>query len=493
MTAKSKGRYGLRLGSRQDGRVSMQSRRSDNVIASLSRDQAGAAVVTLALSLTGIAGLAGMGTEAANWYFTQRAMQGAADAAARTAAAAKSNGAGSDAYTTQAKSVAANFGFPAGTVTVHSPPSAGSHTADGNAIEVVISQSQTQFMSRMFMDNGPNIQARSVALANVSLTAPACVVALDTHNTTGLNTTGNPHLGFNGCSLYVNAAGTTAATVAGSAVINARAAYIAGSVNGAGLHTTDGTFTGVDPLKDPYASAPSPSAPSTTGSCGTGGANGNGLDKLFPNNQNTVTINPGNSGCTTYGFGGSHDLHMTAGQTLNLCPGVYVFDSTSLKMDGQSVLNAPPTATTTPAMSSALCGTNTTGGVTIIFTNSSGGSPGIPNIGAGATVNITAPSSGTYSGIALFEDRLACTGPGLNNNGCNPQMTGGGAQNITGAIYMPKATMNYQGNNSTGASAPPCTQLVAFNITFNGDSQFNNSCTTSGTATIGVIASQLVE
>src|SRR5262249_55668040 len=162
----------------------------------------------------------------------------------------------------------------------------------------------------------------------------------------------------------------------------------------------------------PYANVPSPSAPTTTGGCGTGGANGNGLDKLFPNNQNTVTINPANSGCTTYGFGGNHDLHITAGQTLKPCPGVYVVDNTSLTMDGQSILNAPPTATTTPAMSSALCGTNTTGGVTIIFTNSSGGSPGIPNIGAGATVNITAPSSGTYSGIALFEDRLACTGPG---------------------------------------------------------------------------------
>lgn len=458
-------------------------------LTNLAHDRAGAAAVTLALSLTGIAGLAGIGTEGASWYYTQRAMQGAADAAAHSAATAKSNGAGASALTMAAQSVAAGFNFSSSsnaTVTVNSPPASGSHTADGNAIEVIISEPMPRYLSGMFISTGPTITARAVALANVSLTAPACVVALDTHAIAGIDTSGNPQLGFNGCSLFVNAAGSTAATVNGSAQINAKAAYIHGSVNGAGLSTTDGTFTGVDPLRDPYASVPSPSAPTTTGNCGTGGASGNGLDKLFKNTT-TVTINP--VGCTEYGFGGSKDLHLTNTETLNLCPGTYVFDAASLIMDGQSTLNAPPTG----AALTTLCPGNTSGGVTLIFTNSSGGNPGIPNIGAGANVNLTAPNSGTYSGIALFEDRLACAGNGNNNNGCNPSLTGGGTQNITGAIYAPKATMTYSGNNSTGATAPPCTQLVASQITFTGNSQFNNSCSTAGTKTIGTLASQLVE
>ena len=48
----------------------------------------GATAVFLALVLSGLIGLAGLGTEAASWYFTKRAMQGAADAGATTAAAA---------------------------------------------------------------------------------------------------------------------------------------------------------------------------------------------------------------------------------------------------------------------------------------------------------------------------------------------------------------------------------------------------------------------
>ena len=45
-------------------------------------DRAGGTLVALALSLSVIAGFAGLGTEAASWYLTKRAMQGAADSAA---------------------------------------------------------------------------------------------------------------------------------------------------------------------------------------------------------------------------------------------------------------------------------------------------------------------------------------------------------------------------------------------------------------------------
>ena len=51
------------------------------------RDRRGAAAVMLAIALSGIIGFAGLGSEVAAWYFTTRAMQGAADAAAESAAA----------------------------------------------------------------------------------------------------------------------------------------------------------------------------------------------------------------------------------------------------------------------------------------------------------------------------------------------------------------------------------------------------------------------
>jgi hypothetical protein len=53
----------------------------------LARDRRGTVAVILALALFAIVGFAGLGTEVASWYYTKRAMQGAADSAASSAAA----------------------------------------------------------------------------------------------------------------------------------------------------------------------------------------------------------------------------------------------------------------------------------------------------------------------------------------------------------------------------------------------------------------------
>ena len=105
-------------------------------------DRRGATAVVIALSFTGLAGVAALGTEAANWYLTQRSAQGAADAAAHTGATALMDSATSAAAKTGAQSVAANFGFSSSggaTVTVNNPPASGSHSGDNSAVEVIIS------------------------------------------------------------------------------------------------------------------------------------------------------------------------------------------------------------------------------------------------------------------------------------------------------------------------------------------------------------------
>src|SRR5437764_14063720 len=53
----------------------------------LLRNRSGATAVAIALALTAVLGFAGLGTEAASWYYTKRNMQSAADAAAATAGA----------------------------------------------------------------------------------------------------------------------------------------------------------------------------------------------------------------------------------------------------------------------------------------------------------------------------------------------------------------------------------------------------------------------
>ena len=103
-------------------------------------------MITLAISLSGIIGFAGLGTEAANWYLIKRAMQGAADAAASTAAAALAAGPNRrPILTSEAKSIASSYNFADGlngtTVTVNYPPTSGDYQSNP-AIEVMISQPQ---------------------------------------------------------------------------------------------------------------------------------------------------------------------------------------------------------------------------------------------------------------------------------------------------------------------------------------------------------------
>src|SRR5438128_9244111 len=81
------------------------------------RDRSGATAVAVAFALTAVLGFAGLGTEAASWYYTKRNMQSAADAAAATAAAnaAKVLYQGGtptpSQFTTDAQSIAAKYGY----------------------------------------------------------------------------------------------------------------------------------------------------------------------------------------------------------------------------------------------------------------------------------------------------------------------------------------------------------------------------------------------
>jgi Flp pilus assembly protein TadG len=443
---------------------------------SLIRDRAGAAAVTIAISFTGIAGLAGLGTEVANWYFTERSIQGATDAAAHTGATALMVSATSAAAKTEAKSVAANFGFSSGsgaTVTVNNPPASGSHTGDNSAVEVIISQPMTLMLSGLFVSSAPTLQARSVALKPAQ-TNPPCVMTLDTNSETSMSTSGTPAINLTGCSVYVNSAGSAALNMGGG-TLSATAAYIVGGETGPGLTMTNGTHTGADPKSDPYASVSMPSVPSNpSGSdCSTASKTINNYH-LSGNKTDTFLKNVSGGTCVFHS-----GLQIDGGSTLNLCPGTYFVDSGTLSLQGGAILNAPPTANTTPVMSSTLCGTNTTGGVTIVLTNS---------LSANSVLNVTAPTSGPTSGIGLFQSRVACSG---NNGTCGNTLNGGGTQNIQGAIYFPDNAVTYKGGASTGGAV--CTQLIAYQVTFSGNSNLASSCASAGTASITVTSSQLVE
>jgi Flp pilus assembly protein TadG len=422
-------------------------------LAAFTDDRSGAAAVTLGVTFSVLVGFAAVGTEVAEWYSTRRTMQGAADSAAFSAATAKWGGASSTAYTSEAKSVTGNYSFVDGSngvvVTVNSPPASGSHSADANAVEVIVSRPQPLQLAGMFMQAAPTLQARAVATVHPN--GSGCVLALDRGNVTDLADNGNTTLNLNNCNLYVNSPSHAALTLTGQATINASAAYISGNYTTSGqasLNTTNGTFTGAAPANDPYADVPIPSY--------------SGCDQknYSLTGNKSQTFIPGSSGVMVFCNG----LSVSGGSSVTLQPGTYVIDGGGFSISGNSSISGS--------------------GVTIILTSSSGSNYATASISGGADVNLTAPTSGTLAGLAFFQDRNA------PQSGTD-SFTGGTTQNITGALYFPNQGVTFNGGTNTGGAT--CTQLVALTITFNGNAGFNNNCQGKGVRAIGSSFVQLVE
>ena len=425
-----------------------------HALAAFADDRTGATTLLIALTFTLLVGFAALGTEVAEWYSIRRSMQGAVDSAAYSAAMAKWNGASTAAYTSEAKSVTASYGFTdevaGAVVTVNNPPASGSHTADANAVEVIVSRPQPLQLARMFLSGPPTLNTRAVATLNAG--GNACVLALDRSNITDVSDNGNTTLNFNSCNLYVNSPSNSALTLNGQATINANAAFISGNYTTSGqasLNTTVGTFTGAAPANDPYADVPIPSY------------SGCNQTNYSLTGNRSDSFSPGSSGIMVFCNG----LSVSGGSSVTLAPGTYIINGGDFSIAGGSSISGS--------------------GVTIILTGSAG-NYATASISGGANVNLTAPTSGPLSGLAIFQDRNAPQ----NTNGSN-SFTGGTTQKITGAIYLPNQGVTFNGGTTTGGAA--CTQLVALTITFNGNAAFNNDCTGVGIRGAGSSFIQLVE
>ena len=404
------------------------------------RDERGSYLIMTALLAPALVGIVGLSTDYGLWMQTQRAMQNAADSAAASAATAYATSNTNSA--TQAKAVASSYGFVDGTggvtVTVNRPPTTGNYTTNSGAIEVIITGTRTAYFSRIISSDSGTIKARAVGLASGN--GSGCVLALDTTASGADTETGNTNVILNGCSLYDNSNNSSALRIVGAATLSAQSVNVVGGISGTSAITTvSGIFTGVTPAVDPYASVAMPAATGTlnTSCCSSG------------------TYSPG-----IYRNGMSLNAH--ANVTLN--PGTYYLQG-DLSVNGNATLSGT--------------------GVTLVFTSSNGTSYAGATINGGASVSLTAPTSGTFSGIAMFGDRSMDLGHSFTFNG-------GSTQNMIGAVYLPKAAVKYAGGSTTD-TVNTCTQLIADTMTFNGNANFNANCTGVGTGQITNLKVTLVE
>ncbi len=420
----------------------------DGLALRFAKDRRGAIIVMFALLLPVLAGAAGLGLEVTLWYKEKRAIQSAADAAAVAGGYAAVEG---ETVSTAATAAAAANGFDtaANPPTINNPPSSGSYTADNDAVEVVLSESfTTLFASLVYNQATVTVAARAVATSGTI--GEACVLSLNTTGT-GVQVSGNGDITFDGCQVASNSSSASALDVSGSGDLEVDCYSVVGGVSASpGLVTDAGCqgVTGGFAIDDPYADLATPAY----GACDESGG-------YTQNSTGTFTFDHDDDFETAYVICG--DLWVKKG-TLVMEPGLYIIEG-DIKSNAQ--------------------GTITGDGVTIILVD--GGQ--INNFNGSSTVTLSAPDpadgAGDWEGVLFYQDRndaSTCTG-----NNCNT-LNGNSTSEFEGAIYFPNQEINVNGGNS---STSPCLQIVAYQVSFSGNSSMsadNTGCSAAGVDPIDI-------
>jgi hypothetical protein len=424
-------------------------------------DRRGGMAVILGLAIPILVGAAGIGVEIGLWYTTRRQAQTAADAAAVSGALQLLRNQNSTVASTAIADSARN-GFPntaPSSVTINNPPQAGSYAGNTQAVEAIVGRQVRPLLTALFMSSGPTIRARAVA--GLQPQGTACILALDATAASAVNNTGNTYINSPNCIVAANSNNSTAINVGGNSTLIADTLWTVGGYSQSGSSTLtlgDTPRTHMWALTDPYSGLTVPGTASMGTVYSTSATN-------RTNSNTTHTYNPGRYT--------NQDLKVQGTAYFN--PGTYYLDGTNFTVDAQAVIR---------------CNCSGTGqGVTIVLTNSSGGSAGTVTVNGGADVQLQAPSNSgnPYAGVLFYQDRNTPTSTGRS------QFNGGANMILNGALYFPSTELDFSGNNGSNAGSR-CTELIGRLITFIGTSTIDASqCASYGTQTVSVNSVRLVE
>jgi hypothetical protein len=111
--------------------------------------------------------------------------------------------------------------------------------------------------------------------------------------------------------------------------------------------------------------------------------------------------------------------------------------------------------------------TSATGGVTLVFTASSGGM----DIDSNSNVNLTAPSTGSTAGFILMGDSTMPLNTPFT-------VVANANADFNGTIYLPNASFSWQG---TADSTDGCRQFIVNMMSLQGNPELNSTgCNSSG-------------
>ncbi len=385
------------------------------------KDRSGNAAILFAVSLPVLVGFAGLGVESGYWYFEQRRLQASADLAAHAGATIASAGGGASAIQQTARDEAERHGFrpSAGAIVINSPPLSGPNQ-NNRSVEVLVEQDYARTFSALFISEPVSMNVRAVA--SYQQEVPACVLALHRSRNNAMWFTGSANATFTGCDLMSNSVADDSVNIQGSVHLTASCVNSAGKVvNEANLtlEKCPGVRENIAQALDPFAHLPAPEQPDEC--------------KSVPGGPGAKTLSPG-----TYCGG------MQLSGDVKLEPGEYIVSGGTLRINSNSLVKGD--------------------GVTFFLTDGAN-----LHMNGTATVDLSAPTSGTYSGILFYGDRHSDGGDAILNGTAN--------SNLTGAVYFPREHVRMEGNFQGSGG---CTRVVASTVEVRGNPSFSTECTAPG-------------
>ena len=260
------------------------------------------------------------------------------------------------------------------------------------------------------------------------------ILVLDLSAGGALSLAGNASINFSGV-VYVDSSSSSDLSASGSAQVKAAGIDVHGNVQKSGnASLSPAPVTGAAVVADPLAGLSTPAIGTVQAAVNVGG-------------NSSLTISPGTYSSITVSGNGK----------LTMKPGVYVIAGGGFSVSGSGAV--------------------TGSGVMIYNTKSSKGTYGSVSLSGNGAITLTAPTTGTYAGILIFQDRA---------NSQALTFTGSAMLGMAGTIYAPAAQLVESGNARIGGASSPVT-IVVDTMTISGSAMIQGPGGSSGGST-GAIA-----
>ena len=407
---------------------------------SLWRSQRGNALILTGLALPVVIGAAGVGVHVMQLTLTKRQLQRQADSAAMAGALSLFQDQGDTAASAAANKALTQNDLVANVTPTITP---GSYTSGGTTYTSSMYVKVTATVATPLM-NLFGLGTSTVVAEARAATVPEgkfCFLALEDQVATGISFKGNTSIDL-GCGVGTNAKGASAVVATGSSAVTASPVAAMGQVPASTNYAT-GTV-----LMSNHSQMTNP---------------------LGDTDYNPTTSEVDNSICKS----GStwNDINVASGTSATGVPGCYG----TINVQGTLTLASGTYFLANGANNAGLQigaqGTLICHECTFVLTSTTPGSANsfaTMSINGGATLDLSAPTSGKYDGITIYRDSRAAA----SNQCCT--INGNSGSKLTGAFYFPSDELTF---NGTSGMSVTCFQMIGKTLKFTGDSDIENSCT----------------